>query len=300
MSGPVEGRTVERPVRFGRSRTLIGVWCRPPVPPVAGAPVVLFLNSGIIHRVGPNRLYVRAARSLAERGIASLRFDLGGIGDSTIPPEATGSLQEMADRDIADALDLVAREYPGSPAVLLGLCSGADNALRTATRDARVAGCVLLDANAHIPRGFLFHHLRRRLGSRRTWGLLLSGRHPVYRRLWSRSREAPAADLAGVGMSAFAPTVLPTHEARHRELADLVGRGCELLFVFSGGLEERYNHQTQLYRAYPLLRGSPRCQVVYRPTADHTFSDPGEQARLLALLLEWITGRSFPASAAAD
>ena len=51
----------------------------------AGQPWVVLLNAGIIHRIGPNRLYVQLARRLASRGHAVLRFDLAGIGDSEPP-----------------------------------------------------------------------------------------------------------------------------------------------------------------------------------------------------------------------
>ena len=36
----------------------------------------VFLNSGLIHRVGPERLYVKVARTLATLGISSLRVSV--------------------------------------------------------------------------------------------------------------------------------------------------------------------------------------------------------------------------------
>ena len=67
MSEPThEGRggRFRRRISAGRDRH------RCPMPAsTAALPVFLFLNAGIGHRVGPNRLYVTLARKLAEAGI---------------------------------------------------------------------------------------------------------------------------------------------------------------------------------------------------------------------------------------
>src|SRR5690606_19688858 len=87
-------------------------------------PLVLVLNSGIIHRVGANRMSVALARRLAADGHDVVRFDLSGIGDSEsrvdgLPPLDAG----LADiREVIDSLEAArqARRF-----VLAGLCSGA-------------------------------------------------------------------------------------------------------------------------------------------------------------------------------
>ncbi|HHO68021.1 MAG TPA: alpha/beta hydrolase, partial [Gammaproteobacteria bacterium] len=71
----------ERVVTFGPERNLVGVLTQPDqVRP--DLPVLVFLNAGLLHRVGPYRMHVDLARQLAARGYASLRFDLSGRGDS--------------------------------------------------------------------------------------------------------------------------------------------------------------------------------------------------------------------------
>ncbi|MCW2989421.1 MAG: hypothetical protein JWM73_15, partial [Solirubrobacterales bacterium] len=44
--------------------------------------VAVFLNAGAIRRIGPGRMWVAAARRWAQRGVASVRVDLIGIGDA--------------------------------------------------------------------------------------------------------------------------------------------------------------------------------------------------------------------------
>src|SRR6185503_8792569 len=60
-----------------------GILCEPVN--AARGPVVLLSNAGATHHVGPNRLYVMAARALAAAGLRSLRLDLPGLGDNPAP-----------------------------------------------------------------------------------------------------------------------------------------------------------------------------------------------------------------------
>jgi pimeloyl-ACP methyl ester carboxylesterase len=104
---------------------LFAVHCRPARESGDDKPLVLLLNSGSNHQVGPNRLYVTLARLLAAGGIESLRLDLPGLGETPAiegddenlpyPPNPVQAMQQAV-----DALD------PGDrPLILVGLCSGA-------------------------------------------------------------------------------------------------------------------------------------------------------------------------------
>jgi hypothetical protein len=73
----------EKVVRFGREAKLVGILSEPQgAAGSAREPMVLLVNSGILHRVGACRFHVRLARRLAEDGVSALRFDFSGIGDS--------------------------------------------------------------------------------------------------------------------------------------------------------------------------------------------------------------------------
>jgi pimeloyl-ACP methyl ester carboxylesterase len=279
----------EQPVAFGRARHLIGVVCRPHGTPRQGSTVAIFLNSGIIHRVGPHRLYVRIARAFAEVGGTSLRFDLSGIGDSTAPAGETGSVMDTVRRDIADAIAYAGEQLQSPAVVLVGLCSGADNALETALRDVRVAEVVLIDPNVHRTRMHVVHHYRKRLLMARTWTMLMRGEHPRLRRLLGVS--APARRHNAKGPSLFlAPTVLPERSAMLRDLEALLQRGTKMCYIFSGGLD-RYNHAGQLFSAYPCLRRAEAVRMEYLPRADHTFSAPDVQDHVVSSVVTWLAAR---------
>ncbi|MDR3097062.1 MAG: alpha/beta hydrolase [Paraburkholderia sp.] len=116
-------RATERPVRFGRC---FGIHCEPDTPR-PDAPAVLLINTGAAHHIGDGRVAVLLARRLAEQGVASLRMDVGGLGDAQPPaPEVTLDwLYSTTLRDdAASGADwLVARGH--ARVVAFGVCGGA-------------------------------------------------------------------------------------------------------------------------------------------------------------------------------
>ena len=66
----------------------------PAVPDDTG---VLVIVGGPQYRVGSHRQYVQLSRHLAEQGIASMRFDVRGMGDS---PGVQRSFEEIDDESV--------------------------------------------------------------------------------------------------------------------------------------------------------------------------------------------------------
>jgi hypothetical protein len=73
------------------------------------------------------------------------------------------------------------------------------------------------------------------------------------------------------------------------DLAALVARGVRICAVYSGIHRDRYNHADQLFELFPELRG--KVDVEYFPGANHTFTELGEQAALLATVTRWVRAR---------
>lgn len=143
--GQLEGGAfVETPVRFGVETPLYGVLCQPKGERRVAR--VAFLSTGYDRHSGWGRATTQMARQLAERGIASLRFDAANIADS--PPALTAPEQVLysptQELDVAAALDFLAQALPG-PVVLAGRCSGAYLAFHAAVADPRVAGAVVVN-----------------------------------------------------------------------------------------------------------------------------------------------------------
>jgi pimeloyl-ACP methyl ester carboxylesterase len=135
----------ETPVVFGGGR-YVGILCQPRRA-LDGAPAVLFVNTGGVHRVGDSRIAVLMARRLAALGIASLRMDLGGLGDSVRRDDSLTLDMVYARHAVADAkagVDcLAAAGHPKT--VMFGVCTGAYVSMHTALAHAGVIGCALVN-----------------------------------------------------------------------------------------------------------------------------------------------------------
>jgi pimeloyl-ACP methyl ester carboxylesterase len=280
---------VETPVVFGRDRSLIGVVCQPTARPRGPTPFVVFLSSGIIHRIGPNRIYVRIARALAREGVSSLRFDLSGIGDSLRPAVGEGvPTQERVVADVDDALEFLRDTYGSHAYILVGLCSGADNALRTMGREPRVVGSVLLDLNVPRTPGYFVRHYAAKALSVTFWSNILRGRRPVLRRL--RHHARPRTDGASVDAAAKedlnAGAWLP-RDVMQAHLERIAARGGHLLCVFTPGLGQ-YSYRNQFWHLFPSLDFDGRLTLEYFADSDHTFSTEALRERLTRTILDWV------------
>jgi pimeloyl-ACP methyl ester carboxylesterase len=268
----------EQPVQFGPDRNLVGVLARSRASsPASTRPAVLFLNAGVIHRIGPHRLHVNLARDFAARGVTSLRIDLSGIGDSR-PVPGSLSFRQSSVADAKTAMDWLRAETGLSQFVLFGLCSGADNAIATALADERVVGLVLLDPPAYVTPQARMRKVAARVQNV-GWGTAVANWGAgLVRRTLNGSRS----EIAG------GREVPPIPEYR-QQLTALVERNVSILAVFSGSLRERYNHPEQLFELFPELRG--RVDLAYFPTANHMFTEFEAQAALMATVTPWVEGR---------
>lgn len=120
-----------------------GGWAR------AGDAVVVLANSGSVHHVGPNRLYVELARELAREGVSSLRLDLRNLGDSVAGrcPDENHPYPATAVEDVGIAVEHLVREHGFGRCVVGGLCSGAHTAFHAGLEPSShpIAGAVCIN-----------------------------------------------------------------------------------------------------------------------------------------------------------
>jgi hypothetical protein len=137
---------LETSVRFGIGDRLFGILCRPTE--TVASRVVIIGNTGRDPHFGIARFGVQLARDLASKGIASLRMDFGGLGDSPAmrgDSQALSSLFE-ADRngDVSAAIDRLA-QFGFREFAIQGVCSGAYHALRAVQADKRLSSVMLVN-----------------------------------------------------------------------------------------------------------------------------------------------------------
>jgi dienelactone hydrolase len=274
----------ELAVQFGPSASLMGILSRPQSELLFRRPAVVILNTGIAHRVGHHRMYVTTARELAALGHLAFRFDFSGIGDSASRGDGLSPI-EAHQEDLSEALDWLTASYNVDEVVLIGLCSGADIALRYGHSDKRVVGLVLLDPTIPPTMRFYAHYIGRRLTQLRSCWSFVGRRGRIYRELSERLKSALGA------------TPEQTSDIERKELEQLYlmsfNRNLKLLVVLTGGLlEGRHSYREQIFEALPNVPFEGKAVVEYFRDADHTFTSECARTRLQELVLGWIKALS--------
>lgn len=274
----------------GGGATLVGILSAPAAGVPAGSPVVIILNAGLIHRVGPHRLHVRLARRLAEAGVASLRLDLSGRGDSDARGDDLSFVQSGI-VEVRAAMDHVEQLTGARRFVLLGICSGADTSGQVACVDPRVTGVVTIEGATYPTRKAMRRYYLRRLGRLDSWVNTFTGRNAVGRRLFGR--RGAKAEQSGDEAVALAPARAVGDEPRRAvgaALQMLVDRGVHIMTVFTGSTPV-YNYVGQIVDAFPEVRFGDRLREMHYPRANHTFTRMSEQARLIGDVVSWMRER---------
>lgn len=270
---------------FGKHRNLTGIISEPVNHPRNGPlPAVIILNAGLIHHVGPFRVNVVLARTIASIGCFACRFDLSGIGDSG-PSLDNHSYWEQTVSDIRETMDFIAARHGVREFILVGACSGADNAHRTALVDERVIGAVFLDGYCFPT----FRYYLKRYGpavlSIRKWRDLLL--RFIVRRLAGRRGESAGIDLPeGIDYTEF-----PPKDKVRRELQTLVDRRVRLLYFYTGGFSEYYNYENQFEDMFAGLDLKERAEVCFLPEADHTLILQRDRKQYVDTISQWIQDR---------
>ncbi len=270
---------IEKTIHFGEGDGLVGTVCLPAQPSPFLAQVLF--NAGIVHRVGPHRLNVRLARALARRGIASIRFDLSGLGDSE-RSRSSRPFEEQAVADLRAAMDALGREAGARRFSLLGFCSGGRHGFDCAPVDERVAGLLLHDTYAYPTLRSWLGRLRLRV---RRYGLASYAGTAIARRL-GRLRDRLTGAAPRAHEADALPDSAPTREAFAARALALHARGVKLGVMFSGE-GDNYNYAGQFRDAF---RGTALADCVscdYLPEMDHTVMVRAMQDEFVRRLEAW-------------
>lgn len=271
----------ERVINFDDNR-LTGVLTLAENAPVDQAIVVL-LNAGLLHKVGSFRMNVEIARALANQGISTFRFDLSRIGDSHSSNHA-GDYHASVVQDISCAFDELSRITQVRTYIVIGLCTGADNAHRIAVKDNRVCGAVFVD-------GYAYPTIKFR--AKRLFSAVTS----IPRLLKIFRDRMPGRGYTGSTITANSEQVqfewtLPEKQKVAIELESLIERRVNLLFVFTGAARGHYNYQQQMSESFKNLDFGDCLSVRINPIADHSFCLSGDRRTLVADILTWITSNN--------
>ena len=195
---------VEHPVLFDcEGDQLVGLLSLPEPALDVGVVVVV---GGPQYRPGSHRQFVYLSRSLANEGIACLRFDYRGMGDSEGRPRSFESI----DADIACAVKELMNRVPCvRQVVLCGLCDGASAALIALVSLSKVAGVIALNpwvrSETSLDQALVKHYYAQRVLSREFWVKVLTGKLGIVRAVSEFSRRVSAAFTDTLRSTALKP-----------------------------------------------------------------------------------------------
>lgn len=259
--------TREQPVSFScNGAALVGVAHLPAATPRVGVVIVV---GGPQFRVGSHRQFLSLARHLAASGIAVLRFDCRGMGDSEGDFPGFAGIGD----DIHAAIDALQSAVPSLRRVVLwGLCDAASAIAFYAPSDDRVAGVVLLNPWVRTAKSLAQAHVKyyylQRLVDAAFWRKLMRGEFALTQALGSFAGDLRQA-IGARGAPASGEENLPERMAVGIEKF----RGPTLLLL-SGRDFTAKEFEDAARRSKRWQRILARADVERRDfaEADHTFS----------------------------
>jgi dienelactone hydrolase len=288
---------IEQSLIFGPERHLVGTVTLPEQP-VVGQVMLLLTNAGVIPRVGPHRVNVKLARHFAQQGIAAMRFDLSGLGDS----RRSSSRLPTGEQFVADtraAMDLAEQRYGCNRFLMIGFCSGADIAHLTALEDPRLRAMVMWDSYVYPntkAKLLGFAHRIRRHGLA---AALFKATRFIGAALQSRKASAQTGGEPE-GPVIFGRTRMPPREEFGQRIHSLVKGGVEIYFIYSGGEPDWYNYHDQFHDMFREFGFVDEVAYDYLEQSDHTLTQPKAQAALIEHVQRWFQGRAVKALQRAD
>jgi pimeloyl-ACP methyl ester carboxylesterase len=285
----------EDTVFFGTPPFLVGVMTVPEaVEHDSLCPAIIMLNAGRVHHVGPSRLYVKIARRLAAAGFMVLRFDFSGIGDSSTRHDHL-PFDKSVIQETQDAMHYMSEVHGKTRFILLGLCSGANSALVTASCDPRVVGVVLINVQP-VPSEELRATLLDREFTRYFWRIFC---HP---RLWLRVLHQEWEDrfwrvwkIISIQLTKVCMwRNTRAHNALEKAAASvsaplriLIERNTCMLVIYSEddlGLDYL---QMLSGSGIPQLKSNYNVDIKIISRSDHTFTTIQNQESLIEIIFNW-------------
>jgi len=299
--------------QMGERPALFGILCTPAqTPQETTRPVIVLLNAGAVHHIGPHRLYVLLARSLAQQGFSCLRMDVSGKGDSDAAPGRAENIvySPRAVADIAQALTALQQRLGAQRFVLAGLCSGAHDAFHAATQlDAPIVEALMLNpltfywqegmSLAAAPSRQYSHwaHYMRSLRQWSRWKKLLRGK-VSFRKIAQLITQRVGMRLGVKTAPAITPSATSTISAPREDLAadlrKIAARHTGISF-FIAETDPGYDIlMTTAGRAVKQLQRAHALSIERVPQANHTFTSRTARRGIIARVTEHLQNAYGP------
>jgi hypothetical protein len=286
----------EKILCFGKYSHLIGILTYPEE--AKAEYCVIYTNSGVIHKVGPNEINVRLSRALCAEGIAGFRFDSSGLGDS----ESLGDNSLSGDNkinEIKEAICEITKNMEVSKFIIFGLCSSSTFAIESLKKIELVKGAIIADGtfnNENEIKKLLkdalinckLRYYKKNAFKISRWRKIISGEsHFLKKKILLQVTGFLISRLKKIIISEKTKQ-LPEKEIVSLDFDHITGEEKRLYLLFTEG-----DHMYDLFNL-SLKRGIFRysksnyikCEIL--KNVDHTFTTHWSQTMLILKIKNWI------------
>ena len=249
-------------------------------------PAILLLNSGLLPRTGPFRLYVELARRFAKMGFNTFRFDFPGIGDSDQHADAR-TLDEFYMDDLKAVMNFLEAEQDDRQFILMGICSGARYAHDGMAMDGRVVGVVAIDGYLYRTPGYYLRLYGSKLFSLSSYVTALK---LAYRKITSSSQSDSDESKSIRETSAFSYS-FDSKKRVGMDFKKFIDCGVPLCCIFTGSF---CKYENQLADGFKEIDFGETIEITYLRNAAHIFPLIEDQRDLTSSIIDWLN-RKFGA-----
>jgi hypothetical protein len=281
---------------FGRDRSLIGVLTEEGTTHLNANETedktgVLLLSSGLDHHVGPNRIYVKLARRLAESGSYVFRFGFSGIGDSGPRRDKLPAIESALD-ETKQAIDYLEYLRGIKRFCCIGLCAGADAVASALEADHRVRKGILINplftraAYGILEQGIIYR--KYAYFNTNSWLRLLTLRSD-YQRIWKMVRAGFRNKI--LSRISDGNEYYNVENKIRQFFWSIKSKDVQMLMIFSHTEFGDIYLKKVLGKEYGSLTKSGILSVKRIKNADHSISQLAVQNELLALVSSFLSER---------
>jgi len=273
----------EQSYSIGHSPRLVGIYTyaeeKNTKPADDPRPTILLLNSGLLNRIGPFRHYVRLAREFSKQGFNTCRFDLSGIGDSERRSD-NRTHDEHAVDDVYQVMNFLEQQHNHKTFLVMGICTGADNAHKAMVRHKNIVGAVSIDGYSYPTLKYYLNYYGEKLFHSSSWMTLVRTFSEKLTCLFRQDKQDSKFE------SFDFEWILPKKSKTEADYKLFIKRKVFLLSIFTASWP--YNYNEQLADSLPNIEFGENIQSVYLENAEHTFPLQQDRNELTSVIVSWL------------
>ncbi len=188
-----------------------------------------------------------------------------------------------ARNDILEAMDFLSAKKGYSRFYANGFLLGGELGTFSCDRGFKSSSAVFLDGYGYRTWGYYLHHYGARLFKLRVWKNFLKRK---YSSIFIRAHEE--GDETNIKEQMFERD-FPSKEKVTEEIQELVDRGMNLLYIYSGGMKyDYYNYYGQFKDMFRSIDFNGKVQLEYFDDADHTYTRLADREKLMTTISDWM------------